>query len=302
MFFDKIALVMLDSVVENPGHLFGRFSGTSKEDLINLRDQSIIFDPGLPHPNEVENNSYLKNEFSNVIDYLTFLESIKADSRVKGNALKSLYNGPSDFNDDVRSKAIDLGNAFRKELSARSALHESLARACNAWLSETKGIPSGFLAWRLNNEQLPYVGGQDQILSIILKEIPVPNDSTHWEDILNFRADEGSIRKMKALRDWINEIENDNLPPYAVAEKIDHLIEEYKEHLKIHNIKTESGIYRVFIKIGKITENIFQFRFSEALKELLHFSDHNVALMEAERNAPGRELSYIIHAIKHFNQ
>lgn len=80
---------------------------------------------------------------------------------------------------------------------------------------------------------------KSEVVEIILKKLPVPNEQTSWEHLLEFRSDPDSHLKFLALREWASDIARMKLSPNEVEEKLETLIANYEDHMKLHKIKTK---------------------------------------------------------------
>jgi len=141
-----------------------------------------------------------------------------------------------------------------------------------------------------------------KVLEIILPKIPIPSETTSWEEIMEFRNDPDSQTKFLALRDWMNEVARNKLSYVEIEQKAEYLVSQYEQHMKVHKMKTKPGIFQTTIVSGtEILEDIVTVKWSKVAKRLFLFKAKKVELLEAELKATGRELAYVVKARERFN-
>src|SRR5690606_17726888 len=97
------------------------------------------------------------------------------------------------------------------------------------------------------------------------------------------------------LRRWIRKISSENLPSTEIEEEIEWLINEFQTHMKFHKMKANTETLEVIVKTPlEIIENLVKLKLSKLPEPLFALKKRQITLIEAELNAPGRELAYII--------
>ena len=145
------------------------------------------------------------------------------------------------------------------------------------------------------------IAKKTDIIQIILGKIPVPDGSTPWEDIIEFKNDKQSILKMQALKVWMTDISKGNYTINEVKEKTDYLLNTYSECLRLHKIKTNTGILKMLIVGGAtLIENIAKFRLEKIAELPFLVKERKADLLLTEIQAPGSELAYIYSSSKKF--
>lgn len=82
-----------------------------------------------------------------------------------------------------------------------------------------------------------------------------------------------------------------------IEDSLECAMENYKRHLKLHRMKTDMGrLERFVVWTAEAAENLVTLKFSEAAKRMFSFRREEIALLEAEATAPGREVAYIVKA------
>jgi hypothetical protein len=88
------------------------------------------------------------------------------------------------------------------------------------------------------------------VASFTLNEIPTPDESTPWEQIIEFRSDPDSYHKFVDLRDWMGEVSRSTLPPNEIEGKLEYLISQYERHMRLHTMKVSKGTLEAFFITG----------------------------------------------------
>src|ERR1041385_1032873 len=143
----------------------------------------------------------------------------------------------------------------------------------------------------------PKVGLGDRtgtVVEIILKQMPMPDETTPWEKIIDFRNDEFASRARRRLRRWIRKAAENSASPANIADDLQELIEQYDDHMNVHKIKISRGVLRTVItSIANVAEDLVHLRFSNMVSAFFSATDRKIALLEAELSAPGREVAYL---------
>ena len=140
-----------------------------------------------------------------------------------------------------------------------------------------------------------------KIIKVVLNKLPIIDKSTSWEQVLEFKSDTETNKKLLALKNWMTDLSSRNLHANEISEKIDHLLNEYESHLILHRLKYENGSLQMIITTSlEVLENIARLQFSKISKSIFSFQEKELQLMIAERSAPGRELAFLGIANTHF--
>jgi hypothetical protein len=143
---------------------------------------------------------------------------------------------------------------------------------------------------------------QEEIMHLVLRRIPVPDDTVSWKQIQEWRSDPESKRKYWAIRNWITEMARGDLSIREVEEKIEFLTAEYEAHMRLHKMKYSSGVYETIVTIGaECLENLVKVKWSAAVKSLFSLKRQKINLLEAELKTPGSEIAYITDTKKRFS-
>jgi hypothetical protein len=167
-----------------------------------------------------------------------------------------------------------------------------------------KGVAEAYSV--LNSLQAPPMnaGPERNILEMVINELPVPDDLTPWEQIIEFRRDPDSLNKFLKLKNWMNDIAKMQLKPNEVDDKLKSLISDYQAHLNIHKMKTKLDTIKTIIlaEAGFITSGwltglgALPGLIGMVATPLYTIRQRQISLLEEEQKAPGKEIAYIIKA------
>lgn len=174
---------------------------------------------------------------------------------------------------------------------------EHLARAMSIQLREQDGLNALPV---LNREMTDPKGNrvtEQEVIQIVLNELPVPDDSVPWGQIREFRSDPDSERKCFALRQWMNRFAEGRYVFTDAAEEIEDLISDYSNHLRVHRLKT------AFIRLAvvfQLAAAALDRKTGPIATALVTYAFGRIAPMEGEPRAPGSEVAYIVKAAQDF--
>jgi hypothetical protein len=102
-------------------------------------------------------------------------------------------------------------------------------------------------------------------------------------------------KNLLALRRWIRKISTEEMSKAEIEEEIEWLINEFQAHIKYHKIKATTETLEALVKAPlEIIEGLVKLKLSKIPEPFFALKKRQLMLMEAELNAPGKELSYII--------
>ncbi|MGH9966407.1 MAG: hypothetical protein ACREBG_01030 [Pyrinomonadaceae bacterium] len=143
---------------------------------------------------------------------------------------------------------------------------------------------------------------KQDVVQIVLKALPMPDDLTSGELIMDYRSDANSQGRFLGLRHWMGEVARAELTPIEVEEKLEYLMYQYDQHMKLHKLKTNPyTLETAVVAVPEFLENLVNFRWGKIAKGLFAFKHRRIALMEAELTAPGSEIAYIMKARQRFS-
>jgi hypothetical protein len=163
-----------------------------------------------------------------------------------------------------------------------------------------KGIDAVYLD-STDGKNVDRKAGKDQLFEIILDDLHIPHETVPWADVFDFRSDPTSQQQLRALRLWIADMSKGNLTYSEAVDKVEYLKDEYRSHMKGAGIKTANAFIKALVVGGaEVIENALKFRLKNLAETSFKLLEAKGDLLEAERNAPGRELAYVIRAVDSF--
>jgi hypothetical protein len=140
-----------------------------------------------------------------------------------------------------------------------------------------------------------------EVVEITLSSLPIPDDSTSWEQIIEYRNDPDSQSKFLALRNWMSEVVRAELTPAETEEKLEYLIDQYQQHMNLHRMKANVGVLETIATTSvEILGDLVSFQWGKAAQALFALKRRKVALLEGELTSPGNEVAYIVKARERF--
>jgi hypothetical protein len=136
------------------------------------------------------------------------------------------------------------------------------------------------------------------LYEIIIRNMPIPEERVPWEDLFTFRDDETSKRQLRALRVWVGQLISGKITYVEAADRIPQLLEDFRAHMRGAGIKSVAAIIKTCV-VGTATlaEATLKLRLKELAKAPFELFESRANLVEAERNAPGRQLAFIARAV-----
>lgn len=271
LMFDRIGALFLGPFLRDQGQ--GWKQSWSIAELNWLIDQGFLFDPGVPWLENME-------ELHQLPEFVREYESYRGVLGRKG--------GYRDELEEIRDSGRCL--EFLPRLAAIPLNRDNSFKAVSISRFD-EGIPQ------------PYSAGDQNVFEIVLNQLPEPDETVSWEQIMEFRSDPESKGKFWGVRTWMSEIAKAQLSPAEIIEKIEWSLYEYQKHMKLHRMKINYGTLRTLVTVGTgVAEGLVKFKWSKAAELLFSVHDRKLALLEAESGAPGRELAYIVAARERFKE
>lgn len=95
----------------------------------------------------------------------------------------------------------------------------------------------------------------------------------------------------------MNDVARAELPPAEVEVKLEHLINEYQRHMKVHRMKNNVGKLRTILFTAA---NVLDRKFTDAAHTLFSAKQRSLEVLEEERTSPGKEVAFIVSAREKF--
>jgi ABC-type Fe3+-hydroxamate transport system substrate-binding protein len=153
------------------------------------------------------------------------------------------------------------------------------------------------------------VATKNEVIEISLKTLPMPDYSTPWEQILEYRSDSDSRVKFTRLRQWMSKVAQVKNKPNEVEEEVQTLIDDYSQHMKMHRIKTRLDTLKAIVvaEVGLFTGGwltgigALPGIIGIVANPLYSIRQRQVEITAEELKAPGREVAYIVESNEAFS-
>ncbi len=305
------------------------FSDAWNNDFSNLKQQVLLFDQigifklslfyealeesaGLISKLDINTLNKVKTIISElewlrqagVIFELKFLEEEFPNANIiKSNLGEKLGNAQYLINRVVEISGIDIKKVADETLKAELIKEQQIAllRFLAIIMETAKGVTAvTTFPYTEYTRELPN-SQKSNVTQIVISKLPLPNNETPWEQIIDYRNDPENQKNLLNLRRWIRKISTENLPPTEIEEELEWLISEFQNHMKLHKMKTNTETIEVMVKAPlELIENLIKLKLSKIPEPLFVLKKRQINLMEAELNAPGREMAYIIKTRDNF--
>ena len=234
-----------------------------------LIEQGVLFEPTIDHTGTIEpRDEETQNSFNSAI---AFMEKHREYiTGVLNNEEKLLSYAQQMLEEEV-------GVRPEQKLEVRKALvfslisGELLLRPLSAYYRNIRHIDAiPIISGKL--PELPQqTGSVEEVIKVAINHLPAPDDSTSWEQIMDFRSDPNTERKFLDLRNWMNKTARAKLTPLEIEQELESLLQVYQQHMELHRMKTNASTLETIIVTGaEIAENLVKLQFGKLAKGLFH--------------------------------
>lgn len=141
------------------------------------------------------------------------------------------------------------------------------------------------------------------VLRTVLERLPFPSPDLPWNALADFRADPEAGGMLVRLRRWMSDFARKQPSAVEVKEELDYLLHSYAEHMRHHRIKYELGaIELIATTAAEVIEDIVKVKLKDLAKIPFTVRKDEISLWEAELNAPGRDVAYILKVEREFSE
>ena len=292
LLFDQVGITELDNLLG-----MSRDNISSQSDIYDLEwlcEQGIVFDLGRPKPIEqlkgnAEFDRYYDLAKKELINFQTALVERLLSYEKKGNQNVKKTSSTIERQD---TKVYTVGSMAADYDARCAAIQLRDVHLVQAYPILSSPIPS------LENPQANKV----DVIQIVINALPQPSETIPWEQIIDFRNDPDTAHHFLALRNWMTETAKAQLTPGEIEEKIEYLLSQYGQHMKLHKLKINAGIIETIVVAGaEFLEDLVRLKWGKIAKGLFSLRHRRIALMEGELTAPGNQLAYIVKARQAFS-
>jgi hypothetical protein len=294
LLFDQIAIIDLPFLIETLSHQSNDQSRQYGAELEWLMTQGIIYEPDYP-----------KTTWGGLEE---LFEKLTADTRCDKKMISLVQQTLKDeitCLEDLRN-SIDLmlrTGSFENSNTERFTrnLHLQIANASQVrhaayWLSAVKGNRT-VLAHSLPDYDLCSTSVERKALvwEVVLAHVPVLQEDTSWEKIVEFRTDPDSRRRLNDLVHWVHSLASSAKSRDDVQEELSCLRSRYEHAFKLHKLEYRLGVFEAVMEpMLAAAENFVKLNWSKVGEPFLKLKKHSIELQKAEESIPGREISYLV--------
>lgn len=142
-------------------------------------------------------------------------------------------------------------------------------------------------------------GTPQTVISVALEAMPVPDETSSWEDILEFKSEQHD--RLWGFRRFLQSLSTKQQSEAEIRDDLEWTVREYRQAMHVHKLKSSQSFVDVFVITPlEIVENLVKFNWSKIAKGALQVQKRQIELLEAEMKAPGRECAYVFDARQRF--
>lgn len=295
----KQLLMLFDQIGVTDAHLWNAWKTalikmgdrSYVNDFEYLQDQGHIIELAVPNIDE-ENQLHFNETYRIMSDKLRLL----GEENKINQTLKWMTDNPNQT--DICPELVRFGRYMNEARHCLARMHSiELNELCQ--LNTIPLVPS-FSSLNINSQ---LESRRANVMHIILKRLPLPDNSVSLEDILQFRSDTQTQYFLSKIRNWASDTARGQLTPTEIEEKIEWLLAEYEHHLLINQIKTKRAVVEVVLTESlEAAENLFKLKWSNVSKQLFSLQNKKIEQLEVQTQAPGNEVAFISKVQKHFEK
>lgn len=214
----------------------------------------------------------------------------------------------------ITNLEVELSELFNKLFTLKSrdrvSLVDILKRSVR--LADYYSIFTSFLLNHKEHEVIPIIETYSSlnitnnkvagVINVVINNFPYINVSTSIESLVDFKSDLDVKHKLNALKCAIYDISKNVDSITEIKDKIEYLLNEYREQLKLHDKNIQYNNYQIFVSstLGVI-ESLFKMELSGLISNVISLKKDKINLLLEKKNLKGVELAYIVDAIKVFD-
>ena len=230
------------------------------------------------------------------------IENFKGNlNDIQGKGFFEIYKGytqiPNPFvlEEYEKYKSEDQANkAYEKYIQSVNQSENEVTRISSALLNLFAAKDKSFPL--LQNDNVIGVDPfyKSKVLEVVLEKLPIPDENIEWQRIIEYRSDPDSQGKFNELRVWMQDISRKDYTKDEIEERIKYLMHEYESHLKLHKLKYSHGTIRILVTTSlDVLENAVKLKWGTVAKSLFSLKEKEYDLLQADMNAPGKEVAYL---------
>jgi hypothetical protein len=149
----------------------------------------------------------------------------------------------------------------------------------------------------------PLGDGRNPVIQLVLRSLPMPDDSIAWEQIVDFRQDPSAKDAWYRLKDWMTDVARGGLKEPELTEKLEFLLRQFERSLEVHDLKTVRRPFEAFlVTSADIAESVLKLRLGKLAEGLFTTRRRRMDLLHTERTSPGAAVAYLFKAQRQFGR
>ncbi len=290
LLFDKIGILNLDYLLNHRD----KFTDEEFSDAIWLKEQNIIFSIDSPKYSLFDEEDNFLFEDDPILKF----EKEKTEEIFT----ELLMNKP--FSLISEDSAEDIARKWpisRGEKQTYKRIFSYLTRAIAHSIEYKESVTAiPLLAWSDYSFNLLSIR-KSIAISVVINHIPIPDNNTPWEQIIEYRNDTKNQESLLALRRWISKISREAYSAAEIEEEIEWLINEFQQNMKLKRIQANSESLETIVKAPlELAEDLVKLKFSKIPEPFFALRKRKISLMEAELTSPGKEIAFLINTNRFF--
>jgi len=227
------------------------------------------------------------------------------ENQILGDAddlILDLCNTTKPYPDDG-TICMGVVNIFKQKIVENEALWISRFLAClvrkvfnvnatpivKSITSFAREVPPGTIVGCMDGHSVDRDG-----LSIIIKQMPIPEKDTPWEQIMEFRSDPNSQYWLLRLRNWVRKTVLPNGPPSDLEEELEWLLSQYTKHYRLHRMQYHLDVFHQLVKGPiEVIENLVKIKWSKVIDPFFEIGKRRLKFLKDELLLPGADVAYI---------
>jgi hypothetical protein len=238
---------------------------------------------------------WLKQE--DIIFELNIEEELSNPPAIRANVGQQFQNAKNLLNRIMEIQTIDL-KSLKDDSHRKNLIEEqqfTLLRFMVIAMEAMKGVTAvTTFPYKEFTRELPNTN-KSIVAQVVIDKLPLPSSDTPWEQIIDYRNDPENQESLLSLRRWIRKISTENLSSSEIEDELQWLMNEFQNHMRVHKMKTNTETLEIMVKAPlELIEDLVKLKFSKIPEPVFALKKRQINLLEAELNAPGREMAYII--------
>ncbi len=254
-----------------------------------LKQASFLFDkigiPALTPILETSNDIWFKSELEHLKERSFLFEAMPPGPEILAPGTNLI---------EVQSHLDFMTALMKKENLDPDLYFEASARYSALILNSKKDKPD-FVSFPILKtlQSMPDSNISSDIIQIAIEKIPIPDESTPWEKVWDFKSDTNNIGKLANFRVWINELSKSKMSLNEIRDLLESKLYEYRQSLDLHKIKYKFGFLEtILLATSELIDHISPFKGGVPGKVLFQAKQKRIDLLDIEQNSKGRELAY----------